>query len=311
VPRPSATVVLGFAFVVLAWGFNYPFLRLGTEFSPPAFLVFLRALAGILVMIPLIRIVGWHVTLSRAKIAAAVLIGSVGYGAFLLLWGYAAASVPPGEASVLIYLFPIWVLLLSLPLLQRVPTPLQLTGVLLGFLGVVLVSGIGTRGLGGSPVDLLLLAGAGLCWAIATVLSKRTFEAVEMVAANAWQLASGTALLAAVSFATEPWGGIRWTADLLGVLVWTGALGTGVAYVIWYYLLGRGEAGPLSAYTFLVVVVALVGSIAFFHESIDALQLVGVATILVGLYLVGAPRVLVPSAPIESGSPGGHPDPGE
>ncbi len=285
--RAETISALGFLLVVVAWGFNYPFLRLGTQFAPPAVLFFLRALAGLLVMIPLLRVIGWHVELSHPQILRALGIGTVGYGAFFLLWGYAAAGVPPGEASVFIYLFPIWVLLLSAPILGRLPRPLQLAGVLLGFGGVVLVAGVGTQALQGSPRDLLLLTAAGLCWAIGTVLSKRVFARIEMVAANGWQLAAGTALLGVVAAATEPWGSIRWTGDLLVVVAWTGILGTGAAYLIWYYLLARNAAGPLSAFTFLVVVVAWVGSVSFFREAIDPPQVIGVALILVALYLVG------------------------
>ncbi|MHB1434768.1 MAG: DMT family transporter [Thermoplasmata archaeon] len=285
--REGPISTLGFLLVVVTWGFNYPFLRLGTQFAPPAFLFFLRALAGLLIMIPLLRGIGWQVELTRPQILRALAIGAIGYGAFFLLWGYAAAGVPPGEASVFIYLFPIWVLLLSAPLLRQVPRPLQLAGVLLGFVGVVLVAGVGTRALAGSPRDLLLLTAAGFCWAIGTVLTKRDFRRIEIMAANAWQLAAGTAVLGGVALTTEPWGSIRWTGDLLVVVAWTGILGTGAAYLIWYYLLARNAAGPLSAFTFLVVVVAWVGSIAFFQEAVDPVQVSGVALILIALYLVG------------------------
>jgi probable blue pigment (indigoidine) exporter len=304
VGREGTISALAFLLVVVAWGFNYPFLRLGTEFAPPAALFFLRALAGLLVMLPLLRLFGGHSKLSRRQIVNALAIGTVGYGAFFLLWGYAAAGVAPGEASVLIYLFPIWVLLLSAPILRQFPRPLQLAGVLLGFGGVVLVAGVGTRALSGSPRDLIFLTAAGLCWAIGTVLSKRVFNRVEMVAANAWQLAAGTGVLGLVAIATEPWGSIHWTGDLLVVVVWTGVLGTGAAYLIWYYLLGRNAAGPLSAFTFLVVVVAWVGSVSFFEEAIDAPQLIGVALILLAIYLVGRGGTAEAASPPASESPG-------
>ncbi len=312
--REGAIAALGFLLVVVAWGFNYPFLRLGTEFALPAFLFFLRALAGLLFVIPLLRGLGWQVALPRRQVVRALAIGAIGYGAFFLFWGYAAAGVPPGEASVFIYLFPIWVLLLSVPLLGQRPLPLQLAGVFLGFGGVVLVAGVGTRALGGSPGDLLLLTAAGACWAIGTVLSKRAFGRFEMVTANAWQLAAGTAVLGGVGFATEPWGSIQWTGDLLVVVAWSGILGTGAAYLIWYYLLAHNSAGPLSAFTFLVVVVAWVGSITLFQESIDPVQVAGVALILIALYLVGRGGTREPARPPEGLRPGpeyGQSRPGE
>ena len=301
--RDGTISALAFLLVVVAWGFNYPFLRLGTQFAPPAALFLFRALAGLLVMIPLLRVVGEHRELSRRQILNSLAIGAVGYGAFFLLWGYAAAGVAPGEASVFIYLFPIWVLLLSGPILGQLPRPLQVVGVVLGFGGVLLVAGVGTRALSGSPRDLLLLTAAGLCWAIGTVLSKRVFRRAEMVAANAWQLAAGTGVLGLVAITTESWGSIRWTGDLLLVVVWTGVLGTGAAYLIWYYLLGRNAAGPLSAFTFLVVVVAWVGSVTFFHEAIDAPQVIGVALILFALYLVGRGGTTEAASPPERVTP--------
>ncbi len=74
-------------------------------------------------------------------------------------------------------------------------------------------------------------------------------------------------------------------------------LGTAIVFVLWFTLLSRYNAASLTAYTFLVVVVALVGSFfilalvgSFFilGQTIDGVQLAGVLALIVSIYLTSS-----------------------
>ncbi|HYU87941.1 MAG TPA: DMT family transporter, partial [Candidatus Bathyarchaeia archaeon] len=107
-----------------------------------------------------------------------------------------------GEASVLIYTFPIWTLILSLPVLGDRPTPLKVGAALLGFAGVALVARVCTTSPTGDLVAITLLIVAGFAFALDSVLFKRLFKGDQLLRANVWQLAGGSAFL--IAWASSP-----------------------------------------------------------------------------------------------------------
>jgi probable blue pigment (indigoidine) exporter len=125
-----------------------------------------------------------------------------------------------------------------------------------------------------------------------------------MLEANAFQMIGGTAGLlgATLVFAATPVPSP--TPGLVFSAVWLGVIGTGVAYAIWFRLLGRTRASTLSAYLFLVPVVALAVSALFLGERLSLVQLLGVVLVLASTYgIARAPPP--PSAPRPVVSPSG------
>jgi drug/metabolite transporter (DMT)-like permease len=221
----------------------------------------------------------------RQKIEA-FLIGIPGTGFFFGFWTIGETVLPAGEASVLIYTFPIWTLILSLPILGDRPTPLKVGAALLGFAGVALVARVGTTSLTGDLVAISLLIVAGFAFALDNVLFKRLFKGDQLLRANVWQLAGGSAFLTAWASLSEPVTAIHWTPALAGAIFWIGVLGTAIVFVLWFTLLSHYNAASLTAYTFLVVVVALVGSFFILGQTINEVQLAGVLALIVSIYLI-------------------------
>jgi drug/metabolite transporter (DMT)-like permease len=219
----------------------------------------------------------------------ALLLGLPNTALFFGLWFVAAGQILPGEAAVIVYTFPLWVALLS-SLGRHAPRPMPATllAVALGFAGVVLLSEPWTSGLAGLPPVAVteLLAGA-LSWAVGTVLVQRRFAGPELSEVNGFQLAGGAAALLIASAVFEPnqLPHVSWA--LAGTWLWLGLIGTSFAYGAWFWLLGRIPATRLSAYAFLVPVVALLASSVVFSERLAPVQLLGVGLVLVCLYAVG------------------------
>ncbi len=280
--------VLAFAAIVTAWGFNYPFVRIGLEVAPPLWLATLRAATGTAGTALLFLGLPQGEPLDRAGKLHALLLGIPNTALFFGLWFSAGASVPPGEASILIYTFPLWVTILSGPVLARPPTSMEWVSVALGFLGVALVTqpwaASGTATGVGPLVELLL---AAVCWGVATVLFKRRFSPGQMPQANGYQLLGGSVALALAAFVVEPDAIPVPSPLLIGVVLYMGLVGTALAYTLWFGLLARYHASTLSTYTFLVPVVALAASAVLFREGLDLAQATGVGLVCVGIYLTG------------------------
>ena len=284
----NARVLASFATILAVWGLNYPFIQAGLSYSPPVWLASLRALTGLLTSLAILLVLRTQGQIDLRQKIAAFLIGIPGIGFFFGFWTIGETVLPAGEASVLIYTFPIWTLILSLPVLGDRPTPLKVGAALLGFAGVALVARVGTTNPTGDVVAITLLIVAGFAFALDNVLFKRLFKDDQLLRANVWQLAGGSAFLIAWASLAEPVSAIHWTLALAGAIFWIGVLGTAIVFVLWFTLLSRYNAASLTAYTFLVVVVALVGSFFILGQTIDEMQLVGVLALIVSIYLTSS-----------------------
>lgn len=279
-------LVFSFAAIAIIWGFNFIFIDTGLSYSPPIWLACLRALVGFLGALVLLvaRKTKGEISLRQRLISFG--IGIIGTGVFFGFWTHGEVTVPAGEASVLVYTFPIWTLFLSIPILKDRPSPLKVGASFLGFAGVALVAGTGitnwTTDIGAS----VMLVIGGFSFALDTVLFKRLFKGEQLLRANVWQLSGATAFLFIWAILSEPVQRINWSWQLAISIGWIGLLGTAVVYVLWFTLISRNNAASFSAYAFVVVLVALVASFILFGERVSALQMVGVVALVSSIYLV-------------------------
>ncbi|MGA8664901.1 MAG: DMT family transporter [Thermoplasmata archaeon] len=274
--------------LVTIWGLNYLFVTVGLTGSGPLWLATLRSgigLAGMVILVTAAR--GWTVFDLRAK-RDALLLGIPNTALFFGLWFLAARSVPPGIASVVIYTFPLWVALLSAPVLGRPLPAVAWASVALGFVGVALIAQFWSlAGVSVPVVAIVELGAASVSWAFGTVLFQRRFRSPEILPASAFQLAGGFAALLGASVVLAPSSLPTPTWDVIASALWLGLAGTAVGYAIWFTLLDRTPAAQISAYLFLVPVVALTASAVFFGERLSLLQAVGVGCVLVAIYGIG------------------------
>jgi drug/metabolite transporter (DMT)-like permease len=285
----SATTWGLFAVVAIVWGLNYIFVNVGLAVSGPLWLATLRAAFGLAGSAAILAVVGRPTKLDRRGRRDAFLIGMPNITLFFAFWFLAAGTILPGVAAVMIYTYPLWVAILSAPVLSHALTARHWASVAVGFAGVVLVSQVGS--FTGAPlavVPIVELLIAAFAWALATVVIQRRFRGEEMLEANVYQLVGGAVGLLVLTLVLTPTALPVVTRPELWVSVlWLGVLGTAVAYSIWFHLLGRTRAATLSAYLFLVPVVAMTASAVVFRERLSYLQLVGVAFVLASIYGIG------------------------
>jgi len=280
--RPTNSILAALSVgMVLAWGLNFLFVRVGLGSSPPLWLAALRAVLGTVGIVA--GLLAWRpdVAMTPRERIDALLIGIPNTGLFFGLWFSAASQVPPGQTAVVIYTFPLWVVVLSFLLLSERPRVLVWPSVLVGFLGVVLIEQPWS-GAGGHvpPVAVVELLAAAACWALGTVLLKWRIRGPALRTASAYQLLSGAVVLLLGAVLFEPHPAITVSTSFVLSLLWLGLVGTAFAYAAWFALLERFPATTISTWAFLTPVVALVASAVIFGERLDAVQLLGVAAVL-------------------------------
>jgi drug/metabolite transporter (DMT)-like permease len=220
-----------------------------------------------------------------------LLLGAAGIFPYTALY-YLAFSLAPaaaGDVNIINYLWPIWVLVLSAPLLKERLGWRSILSVLLGFLGVyLLASGGRLLQFRTEHWQAYLCAGSGaFFWGLFSVLSKRQryepLPAMFMYSLGA--LACFTLVMLGYAIAPASLGAGRLAlpsvpAWLLLLLLGGGANGLG--YLCWILALRGGDTARIATLAYLTPFVALLYLALFRGTPVRPLQLASLALILAG-----------------------------
>jgi drug/metabolite transporter (DMT)-like permease len=137
-------------------------------------------------------------------------------------------------------------------------------------------------GLSAPPIGgALLMAGAGIAWGIYSLRGKRAGDPTSVTAGNFWRSVIFAGVLSMAL--------LRWTRlDPAGVryAIVSGAIASGVGYVLWYSALAGLKATTAATVQLSVPVLAAVGGILFLSESITLRLLFASLLVLGGISLV-------------------------
>jgi drug/metabolite transporter (DMT)-like permease len=152
-------------------------------------------------------------------------------------------------------------------------------GLLAAAIGLAVLVAPGLRAPAPWPAALMLLA--GLSWGLYS-LAGRT--ARDPVAATARNFAGALPFVLLLALVPGTWTGATAPGLLLAVV--SGALTSGLGYLVWYRALPSLSRTAASVVQLLVPVVAALGGVAFLHETVDARLLVASILVLGGVGLV-------------------------
>jgi drug/metabolite transporter (DMT)-like permease len=139
----------------------------------------------------------------------------------------------------------------------------------------------------------VLVLGAA-CWAVSTVLFRRSQgtgprqATADVVWVTALQAAYGAPVLLAAGLMLEGWR-FQLTVDLVWSLAFTGLFASGLANLLWFFLLTKRTATVVSTYVFLVPAFAVGFGVLVLGEPLTPHLLGGGLLTLVGIMLVTRP----------------------
>ncbi|MHC2181679.1 O-acetylserine/cysteine efflux transporter [Paenibacillus sp. PvR052] len=274
-----------FLLLILIWGSGFPIIKIGLAYAPPILFSGIRMFLGGLIMVVIAAIWGgalrisriWHIYLLSALFNVVL---------FIALQTYALYFLTSGLAVLLIYLQPILVGILAWFWLGETLSALKITGLLLGLVGVALISTLGDVPHGTTPLGIAIGVGAALVWAIGTVYFKAIQNKVTILWLVAGQFMIGGFLLLILGLSLEPWSAIQWKGPFWFSLLYTSFIGVAVAWVLWFGLIQAGQASTVSAYTFAVPLVSILMGTILLNEEVTLSIFLGAACIVSGIYFV-------------------------
>lgn len=215
-------------------------------------------------------------------------VGIFNSGLPFALFCFALLTITGGLAAVLNATAPMFGALVAWAWFSERPRGSRVLGLVIGFVGVVMLAGhtVGFRsGAEGRAALWAVLAclGGCLCYGVAASAARRWLGGVAPLATAAGSQMGATVFLALPAV----W---LWPARLPGARAWwslllLGVLCTGVAYILYFRLIEA--AGPARALTvtFLVPVFAAIYGSVFLGEHITSWTLVCAAVIVCGVAL--------------------------
>ena len=285
--RPTRTWLGQFIALAAIWGSSFMFMRIGAhEFGAlPAAGLRVTIAALFLLPLPLARGLGPQLAQHWKKV---LFVGVFNSAIPFVCFTFALLSISTGLSAILNAGVPLFGALVAWVWLKDRPHGLRVLGLLIGFAGVALLawdkasfkpdaSGLSS----GWAVLACLLA--CLCYALAASYTKRCLGGLPALVT-----ATGSQLGATLSLALPTlW---LWPQQNPGTGAWLallalGVLCTGVAYILYFWLIETiGPARALTV-TFVLPVFAVVYGLLFLGETVSLWMLLCAAIIICGTAL--------------------------
>ncbi len=219
------------------------------------------------------------------KVAVWALVGIV--TPFILI-AWAEEHIDSGTASVLNSSMPLFTMLFAaIFLIEEQLTPARVAGLGIGFVGVIVLTSGDVYDLRDSAVlSQLAVVGAAACYGAGAVYARSLLKEDDPVGLTGGQLVLGTLLVLPIMLV------VRGTPDYsLSVEAWLsllalGVLGTGIAIIIYLWLVDNVGSVRSSLVTYIIPVVGLFLGWAVLDESIGINTVLGCALIIAGVAAV-------------------------
>ncbi len=283
----TALILLG-----VIWGSNFIFMKWATALITPSQTVFLRVLFG---FIPLALIAWRHKVIKREQleylphfIVMSVLATSFYYYGFIA----GTALLPSSIAGLLSGSIPIFTFLgAALFLPEERPTKQMALGVALGFAGIALSARPWQGGMNISFIGVLWMLAGSLSVGASFVYARRFLSHLKLspLALATWQIGLAVMTLAVLI----DFDGITHIATdaqaLWGTVLGLGILGTGTAFLIYYFIIETLGSVRAAGATYIAPIVAVIIG-AIIGEAITYVEIIALLLILYGVLLIQTGR---------------------
>ena len=283
---PRATrgqIIAAFASIYTVWGSTYLAIRYAVETMPPFIM------GGTRFLISGAMLYAWSRWRGAPRPTLRQWRNATIAGAFLLLGGnggvvWAEQTVPSGLTALLVSILPFWLVIIewARPPRRR-PSTAVLIGLVVGFLGLVVLIGPGDIGANGvSLLGAIVLILASLSWAIGSFWSRDADMPESGLLTTGMEMLGGGALLFFAGVVAGELSGFDVRA--VSTVSWVGwvyliVFGSLIGFTSYIWLLDKVSPARLGTYAYVNPVVAVILGWAIAGERLSVRT--GVAAVIV------------------------------
>lgn len=279
--------------LTVVWGSSFLFIEVGLDRLTPAQVAFSRVSLGALALLVTLGLRrtglprGW--TMWRHLVIVGLTFNAIPF----LLFAWAQTHISSILAGIWNATTPLWTVLMALVLVPGTrPTRSVVGGLLLGFIGVVVVLGPWSLGAQSIGSGFLLGTAASLaataCYGFAVTYTGKHLAGRRDVRSPAqYPAAQLIVATGALSLVVVPQGDAPTDValDVVLAVLGLGVLGTGLAYVLLYRVVALAGATTASTVTYLIPLVSTTLGIVVLGEALTWNEPVGAVLVLLGAWL--------------------------
>ncbi len=290
-----AQIIAAFASIYIIWGSTYLAIRYAIETIPPFIMGGTRFLvSGALLYL-------WARSRGASRPTKLHWRNAIIAGGFLLLGGngavvWAEQFVPSGLTALLVSILPFWLVIIEwVRPPRRRPTGAVLVGLVLGFIGIIVLVGPGNVGGQGDvrPLGALVLILGSLSWAIGSFWSRDAKLPESALLTTGMEMLGGGALLIIVGVLS----GELSHLDIHHVsrsstvgLVYLITFGSLLGFTSYIWLLDKVSPAHLGTYAYVNPIVAVLLGWAIAGERLSIRTGVAAAIVICAVALITSAR---------------------
>lgn len=272
----------------ILWGGSFFFTEIALRAVPPFTLVLARVALATAILWLVIGLRGVSIPRAPMLWPSFLIMGILNNVIPFSLIVWSQTHIASGLAAILNATTPLFTLIIAhIATDTEKLTWRKIIGVITGFMGVVIVTGLSAvSSLSLSAIAPLAVLGAAFSYGCAGVFGRR-FKSVPPIVTAAGQTTGSSIVLAPIALLVDK----PWQLAMPGLPAWLAVLGiasisTALAYILYFKLLNRAGASNLLLVTFLIPVSAILLGVAFLGEQLHMTDIVGMMVIGLGLAII-------------------------
>ena len=279
--NPAYLAVAALVLLSLVWGYNWVVMKEVLRYADPFDFSAYRTLLGATALFIVVLLKRWP--LSMPAIREVALLGLVQTGVFTALIQWALVSGGAGKTAVLVYAMPFWLFPMAAIVLGERVRGRQWAVIALAACGLLLI--LEPWRAQGSVTSSVLALGAGMTWALATILAKRlrARHAVDLLSLTAWQMLIGASALCIVAYLHPSSQPIDPTPYFFAALAYNALAATALAWWLWLFILQHLSTGVAGLSALGVPIVGVLGGWIELGERPSGPELTGMLLIALAL----------------------------
>lgn len=285
--RKERLVWVSFLLLALAWGTSFMFIKIAVQTVEPLTLVAGRLLIGWLGLLLIMR---WRgLTLPRQwevwRHLLVVGVVNVAIPFVLIVWAESGArGLDSGVASIINSTVPLFSIVIAGVLYQMEQVTVgKVLGLLVGFLGVIVLLSRNGIGAWGSLLPYLAVTGAAACYAAGSVYARRTLQGIRPVVLATGQLLVAFLVVLPAALLFDNWSQQSFPLVTVLSLLWLGLMGSCLAYIFYFLVLQAWGATQTTLVTYLIPIVGVAAGVVFLDEQLHWQIVAGGLLILSGV----------------------------
>ncbi len=288
--KKLSTVYISLLLAMLFWGFTFVVFKFANESFRPISIVFFRLIVAVVFLFSFARIMNRLQPVKREDFKWLLLLGFFEPFLYFLGESFGLTIVSSTLASVLISTIPLFVPVAAYIFYREKVSLLNLAGLLVSFLGVVMVVFNSGEGGGASLKGILLMMFAVFSAVGYTMMVKKLAGSYNPITITAWQSLIGLLLFLPLFLIVDlPHLQLREaTAVSIWSLVFLGVFGSSLAFIL--FTIGIREIGATRSNIFTNLIPVFVAILSFFllGETMPFMKIAGILLVLGGLFMTQA-----------------------